>query len=79
MVRSSISTKDLTGSATQSSFIYTTLICSPVDAIHRAWGKTVSYGERYEHVRGGNHYIFSVPPNRAWTEEEKEAGSLFAQ
>jgi hypothetical protein len=27
----------------------------------------------YEHVRGGDHYIFSVPPNRAWTKQEGDA------
>lgn len=44
-----------------------------IDAIHRAWAKTTSFGTRYEPVRGGDHYIFSVPPNRAWTEQEEKA------
>ena len=46
-----------------------------VDAIHRAWGKSVSFGTRYERVRGGDHYIFSVPPNRAWTKYERMRGT----
>lgn len=44
-----------------------------VDAIHRAWTLTVSYGARYERARGGDYYLFTVPPNRAWTEQENEA------
>jgi hypothetical protein len=44
-----------------------------VDAIHRAWTQSVSFGTRYERVRGGDHYIFTVPPNRGWTKHEEKA------
>lgn len=44
-----------------------------VDAFDRAWTHTVSFGTRYERVRGTDHYIFTVPFNRAWTKQEEKA------
>ncbi|QHN03084.1 hypothetical protein FTO74_06650 [Granulicella sp. WH15] len=44
-----------------------------IDAIHSAWSRTTSFGTRYERVVGGDHYIFTVPPNRAWTKDEEKA------
>lgn len=44
-----------------------------IDAIHSAWSCTTSFGTRYERVIGGDHYIFTVPPNRAWTKDEEKA------
>lgn len=38
--------------------LYDADLLARVDAIHRAWGTSVSYGTRYERVRGGDHYIF---------------------
>ncbi len=53
--------------------IYDTDLLALIGAIHSAWSRTTSYGTRYERVRGADHYVFSVPPNRAWTNEEEKA------
>jgi len=44
-----------------------------VDAMHRAWNTTVSFGTRYEQVVGADHCVFTVPPKRAWTKQEEKA------
>lgn len=44
-----------------------------VDALDRAWTQSVSFGTRYERVRGADHYVFTVPFNRAWTKQEEKA------
>lgn len=59
--------------------LYDAELLARVDAIYRAWGKSVSFGARYERVRGGDHYIFSVPPNRAWTKQEQNAWDAIAK
>lgn len=53
--------------------IYDQKLMARIDAIHHAWAKTTSFGTRYERVTGGDRYIFSVPPNRAWTKHEEKA------
>jgi hypothetical protein len=53
--------------------LYDTQLLAHIDAIQRTWSQTTNHGRRYERVLGADQYIFSVPPNRAWTKEEEKS------